>query len=103
PRRPGDRCRDSDSDGARERATGESPEHAVRNPRAERPVVKLVERVRADPETEKERDEAGTEPQRAPVGGERGADHDIAEVPERVRGVQERDVVAPAARPECVI
>ena len=60
--------------------------------------VQLVERVRADADREEERGERGAEPRPGERRRERGADRDIAQVPERVRRVEERDVVAPAAR-----
>ena len=66
-------------------------------PCSEWAAVQLVERVRADPDGEKERRERSEQPGGVPLGRKRGADRDVAQVPERVRGVEEGRVVAPAA------
>ena len=74
----------------------------ARDPRPQRPPVELVERVRADPDGEEERGERRQEAVPGERGSERGADRDVAQVPGRVRRVEERDVVAPAAGRERV-
>src|SRR5262249_4677764 len=66
-------------------------------------AVQLVEGMRRYTEAEEERDETGREASRQPFGRQRGADHDVAEVPERVRPVDQRHVVAPPARPQRVV
>src|SRR5207245_3146685 len=68
----------------------------------QRPAAQLVEDMRADADGEKEGGEGQPQPPRAPLGRERGSDYHIAQVPERVRRVEERDVVAPAAARERV-
>ena len=54
------------------------------------------------PTARKKAASVGAEPARVPLRRERGPDHHVAEVPGRVRRVQNRDVVAPAPRRERV-
>src|SRR5439155_10409590 len=56
----------------------------------------------ADPDGEKEGGEGGDTGPRPPLGCERGPDHDVAQMPRRVRGMEEGDVVPPAAGRERV-
>ena len=74
---------------------GETDERPRRDPGAERSPAKLVERVRADPHREREREhrEAQTTPRDA--DGEATAHDHVGEVPRRVGKVEQRHVVAP--------
>ena len=85
-----------------ERARRERDQHPGRDPRVQRAAVQLVERMRADPEPEEEGEDGEPEPPGRHVRRETGADDDIAQVPERVRQVQQGHVVAPAAGGERV-
>src|SRR5579862_2236407 len=58
--------------------------------------------MRGDPERERERRHRPEHAVSAEVGGERSSEHDVGEVPERVRQMEHGDVVAPAARFERV-
>ena len=60
--------------------------------------VQLVERVRSDSDREEERGERDEQPVDLEVRGERGSDRDVREMPQRVRRMEQRQVVAPAAR-----
>ena len=102
PERLRDRDRDPDRRARRDRDDRQRDEHPGRDARPQRPSVELVERVRADAHREREREHG--EPERPPGddGREAAADDDVREVPGRVRRVQQRDVVAPAAAPERV-
>ena len=65
-------------------------------------ALELVQRVRADAEGEEEgRDREAEDPEVEPRREPR-ADRDVREVPQRVRRVEQRHVVAPAARGERV-
>ena len=68
----------------------------------QRPAAQLVEGVRADPHRERERERRPAQQRPVHARRERGPDRDVREVPERVRRMEERDVVAPAARTERV-
>src|SRR5207248_8387554 len=98
----GDGDRNPDRGGACERAGGEDDEDRRRDPRPERTAVQLVESVRADAEAEEEGRHRQREPCSLDVRGEGRADDDVAQVPGRVRQVEQRHVVAPAAGSERV-
>ena len=61
-------------------------------------ALQLVERVRSDADREEERGERDQEPVDLEVRREGGSDRDVREMPQRVRRMQQRQVVAPAAR-----
>ena len=88
---------DAERGGAADRTDGEGDEHPRRDPRPQRTPGQLVQRVRADAHREEERDEGQTHDAGVEMRGDRGADRDVREMPQRVRRVQQRDVVAPAA------
>ena len=101
-RGPARRAGDAERDRADEPDGGQRPQRAARDGGAQRPAVQLVEAVRGDADREGE----GRQ-RRRPAGRRRGrarrrADRDVGEVPGRVRRVQERHVVAPAAGRERV-
>src|SRR5206468_2920875 len=92
--------RDADPACTGDRGCGKTDEHRVGDPRAKRPPAELVERMRTDPEGEREREQRGAEPLPGHDGGDARADDDVREVPGRVREMKERDVVAPASGPQ---
>ena len=94
---------DADRDRAGEPDDGERDERAVGQPRAERAArAARRARARATPTARKKAASAATRRSAWSVGRRRGAERDVAEVPRRVRRVQERDEVAPAARAQRV-
>ena len=97
-----DRAHEADAAGGRNRHGCEPDEHPVGDARAQRTTAQLVERVGSDADGEGEGGDGCTEPSPRDDGSEAAADHDVGEVPGRVRQVQERDVVTPAARLERV-
>ena len=101
PRRAG-RHGKPDRAGRRDREDRERDENGPGDPGAKRPSVQLVERVRADAHGEQERERRPAEQAPFQLRRERRADRDIGEVPERVRRVEQRHVVAPAAGRERV-
>lgn len=88
---------DSDCDGAGQ-AGGRGPdERSARELRPEWAAVQLVERVRADADTEEESAECRKEAVEVD-GGRRGrTERDVAEMPRRVGRVEQRDGVPPPA------
>ncbi len=94
-----ERDRAGDPDGARsgDRDGCEPHEHRARDARAQRPPPKLVQGVGADPDREPESGDRGAKPPPGHDRGEAAADHHVREVPGRVRRMQQRHVVAPAA------
>ena len=68
------------------------------DPCAERPPVELVQGVRGDAHRQEERGGRLEPPPDPELWRERGADRDVREVPQGVRRVEQRPVVAPAAR-----
>ena len=95
-RRHLDRAEHADRDRAHESAGRECDQRPAAQAGPERPAVELVERVCADPDGEKERAERGR--QTVGVHDRRGrrAQGDVAQVPGRVRRVEQRDEVPPA-------
>ena len=79
------------------------PEHAgndQRGPgqvRAQRPAVELVQGVGTHAHGEKEGQQRPYEPAHLDMGRQAGADHDVAQMPGRVRGVEHRPPLAPPA------
>src|SRR5262249_2812600 len=102
PPAPRARCADADRTRAGERYDGDHDEDGRRDPRAQRAALELVQRVSGYAEREEEREERPGQPVQVEVGCECRADGDIGEVPERVRRVQQRHVVPPAAALERV-
>jgi len=100
PRRPGDCGDDADCDCGCDRRDSERPEDGAWDLRRQRPALEFVERMGADAEREKKRDQRRAEAAWEPYRCERCADDDVAEVPERVRDVEQRYVVTPATRLE---
>jgi hypothetical protein len=96
--------RHSDPDRARDRdgPDGETDEHGGWDPRPEGPAMELVERVRPDAHREREREHGEAEPPPRDARREAAADDDVGEVPRRVREMEERHVVPPAAGSERV-
>src|SRR6476646_1562114 len=82
------------------RGDGEHDECPCRDPGRERSAVELVERMRADAHAEEEREECESEHSGSPLRSQRRADCDVRQMPQRVRRVQKRDVVAPPTRRE---
>ena len=80
----------------------ESDQDAIGDLRLQRMAVELVECVGSDADSEKERSERNEETRRFEVRGETCPDRDIREMPEGVRRMEERHVIAPAARRERV-
>ena len=72
-------------------------QRAARDGGAQRPAVQLVQAVRGDAHRQPERGQRRHQPAGVELRGEGRADRDVGQVPGRVRQVQERDVVAPAA------
>ncbi len=68
------------------------------SPGPERVAVELVERVRRDPDRQEERTERRPQARRVELGRRRGAERHVAQMPGRVRGMKDRDDVAPSAR-----
>ena len=100
PRRVGDRAVDAEHDGTPDRDGAQPDERAVGDPRLQRVPFQLVERVRSDSDREEKRGERDQQPVDLEVRREGGSDHDVREMPQRVRRMQQRQVVAPAARLE---
>ena len=92
-----DRRADADSRRRGERRGRERHEHIRADPCLQRSPAQLVERVRRDAHPEEERQQRQPEDARPPTRGDRCADGDVREMPCRVRRVQQRDVVTPAA------
>ena len=83
--------------------TTASPQRTrIGDPGRERPAAELVQRVRTDAEREREGGERRAEPARKPDRRDRRADDDVAQMPERVGDMEQRHVVAPAARAQGV-
>ena len=61
-------------------------------------ALQLVERVRSDADREEERGQRDQEPLDLEVRRQGRSDRDVGEMPERVRRMEQRQVVAPAAR-----
>ncbi len=99
-----DRDRADDTDGGRtgNRRSGESRKQRARDLRPQRSPVQLVEGMCSDADREEERDECRAKAGDGELGSERRADDDIAQMPGRVREMQDGQVVAPAARCERV-
>ena len=84
------RAVDPERDGSRQPDDGEPHSTAVGDARAERPPVELVERVRGHPHRQEERARSSrATTRRARLGGERRADRDVGQVPQRVRRVEQ--------------
>ena len=66
-------------------------------PRAKRAPVQLVQGVGRDPDGEEESDQGREQAGDMDRRGEAGTDHDIGQVPCRVRRVQDEPPVAPTA------
>src|SRR6266576_2601295 len=96
--------RHNDPDDARacERGDGERDERRLADARLERTSVQLVESVRRDAHAEEEREQTEAEHRVLEVRSQRGADCNVREVPQGVRRVKQRHVVAPPARRECI-
>ena len=92
-----DCAQDADPDRSGDRHRRQGDQRAARDSRLQRPPHQFVEGVRADPDSEEEGAEQQPELRPVEPGGDRGSDRDIAQVPDRVRRVEERDVVAPSA------
>ncbi len=92
----------AERDRAEEADAGDRPERAVGDPGAQRPVVHLVERVGGQADREEERDQALREPPPRDRRRQRGADRYEGQVPQRVGGVEQRPIVAPPTRRQCV-
>ena len=88
---------DADRQRPAEAADGESDQAAVGEPGPQRPAVELVERVGADADREEEGGDRRRQPAGVDLRRRRGPDRDVADVPERVGRVQDRDQVPPAA------
>ena len=102
PGRVGDRAVDPERDGASDRDHAQPDQGTVGDPGLQRVAFQLVEGMRSDADGEEE----GRERDQKPVGLEMrrqgGANRDVREVPERVRRVEQRQVVPPTARLQCV-
>ena len=68
----------------------------------QRAALELVEGVRADSHRQRKREDGEPETSPGDAGDETAAHHDVGEVPGGVRDVEQRHVVAPAARRERV-
>ena len=101
-RRPRDRRVDAECDGSGNRYSRKRDQRSVRDSRLQRPSHPFVERVRADAhrEAEGEHRRCGARPRE--MRRKCSADRDVRQVPCRVRRVEQRDVVAPAARSQRV-
>ena len=97
-RRDDDPDRGSGGDGD----TRKRREAALGNVCLQRPASELVEGVRSDSHREKEGEQRPPEQARTELRRERGPDHDVGQMPQRVRRMEQRDVVAPTTRPQCV-
>ena len=102
PERPRDGDSDADAGRARDRGCRERPEHWWRDARLERSAAQLVQGMRSDAHRKRERERRPAEQRPVHSRRECGAHCDVREVPQRVRRVEERDVVAPATRAECI-
>jgi hypothetical protein len=88
---------DPDRDGTCQ-SDGRGPDECpARQLRSERPPVQLVECVRADADAEEEGPERSKETVEVNGRCRGGAERDVAEMPRRVRRVQQRDGVPPPA------
>ena len=97
-----DQAGQSDRDRAHEPNGGQRDERAVGEPCCQWSAVQLVQRVRAHPNPEEKRSERRRETVPVQHGSGGRTQGDIAQVPGRVRRVQERDDVAPATRSQRV-
>ncbi len=68
-----------------------------RNAGSERPPVQFIQGVGRKADREQERQERGHEPAERDVWCQRGADHDVREMPRRVGRVEKRPPVPPSA------
>ena len=92
------RCNDDpDRDRTANREGGRGGEHSRGDSRLEWASVQLVQRVRADSHREQECEHGQAEQPPAEVRCERSADRNVRQMPERVRRMQQRHVIAPAA------
>ena len=91
------RTRDPDRTGAGETDDAQRDQRPVGQPRAQRPTVQLVERVRRDADREEERTERRAEP--IQVKRRRGGrtERHVGEMPRRVWRMQQRQQVAHGA------
>ncbi len=97
-----ERDRDSDRARGRHRHERQRDQHAARDLRSQRPPVQLVERVRPDPHCQRESEHGEAQSTPRDDGCKAAADDDVREMPRGVGRMQQRHVVAPAARRECV-
>ena len=89
------RCRDRpERDGATERERAERNEYARRDLCTERSALKFVERMRGDAHRQKERKESAGHHARIGHRSQSGPEQHVREVPQRVRRVQQRPVIA---------
>jgi hypothetical protein len=96
------RADQSDDDRSRQCDHRQHDEHARRNTSAERSTVDLVEPVRGNTDREEEGSQARREADPVKGTAECRTDRDVAEVPRRVRRMEECRVVPPAAGRERV-
>jgi hypothetical protein len=98
----GNGAHDADRAGTHERDTGERDENPIGDLRAQRSPVQFVEGVRTDSHCECERDDDGAEPFPGHYGREAATQDDVRQMPRRVRRMEQRHIVPPAAALECV-
>src|SRR5581483_6585692 len=92
----------SDNARAGDRPRREEDEDTIGDARLERPALHLVERVRADAHREDECEDRPAEDPPMHVRRDGGAERGVREMPQGVRGMEKRDVVAPSARTQRV-
>jgi hypothetical protein len=88
---------DADRQGAAEPGQRQRPQGAVIQAGAKWMPVQLVQRVGRDPDGQEEGAERRPQAHRMKLGRGRGAQRHVAQVPGRVRRVEERDEVAPSS------
>jgi len=86
---------DSQTDRAGESEDRRRPKRGRGQLRLQRPSAQLVEGMGGDADRKKESEESGGEPPQIERRGEAGADHNVGEVPRRIRRMQDRPHVAP--------
>ena len=81
---------------------GDDNERAGRDVGPQGTTVQLVERVRGEPDGEKERQQRGHQPRQVDRWCQAGADHDVGQMPCCIGGVEQGPPIAPTAGPSSV-
>src|SRR6266542_1713490 len=79
---------------------GQDLQGSIRDQGLQRPSRVLIERMGRDPHRQEKSDQTGYKPRDRKAGCHRGPDCHVGQVPGRVRWVEQRHIVAPAAWPQ---